>query len=73
MLAERAGISRTTLRKIENSECGVTMDMYANDLFCLRLEKDLLVHTKADSLGRRLQDAELMHTKNTYPRGKING
>ena len=63
MLAERADISRVTLRKAENGESGVTMGVYANVLFCRGLEKDLLRVAGDDPLGRRLQDAELTHTK----------
>jgi transcriptional regulator with XRE-family HTH domain len=62
MLAERAGISRVTLRKVENGEGSVTMAIYANILFCLGLERDLLRLAGDDPLGRRLQDAELTHT-----------
>ena len=62
MLAERAGISRVTLRKVENGENSVTMAIYANVLFCLGLEQDLLRLAGDDPLGRRLQDAELTHT-----------
>jgi len=62
MLAERAGISRVTLRKVENGESTVIMAIYANVLFCLGLEKDLLRLAGDDPLGRRLQDAELTHT-----------
>jgi transcriptional regulator with XRE-family HTH domain len=62
MLAERAGISRVTLRKVENGESSVTMAIYANVLFCLGLEKDLLRLAGDDPLGRRLQDAELTNT-----------
>ncbi len=68
MLSERAGISRTTLRKVENGESNVAMGIYANVLFCLRLEKDLLLLANDDSLGRRLQDAELMQTKERVPK-----
>ncbi|TVQ29344.1 MAG: XRE family transcriptional regulator [Wenzhouxiangella sp.] len=63
MLAERADISRVTLRKVENGESGVTLGVVANVLFCLGLEKDLLLLAGDDPLGRRLQDAELTHTK----------
>ncbi len=70
MLAERAGISRATLRKVENGESSVTMAMYANVLFCLGLEKDLLHLAGDDPLGRRLQDAELTHTKKRVAKRK---
>ena len=63
MLAERADISRTTLYKVENGESGVTMAVYANVLFCLGFEKDLLLLADDDRLGRHLQDAELMQTE----------
>ncbi len=62
MLAERAGVTRVTLRKVENGESSVTMAIYANVLFCLGLEKDLLRLAGDDPLGRRLQDAELTRT-----------
>jgi len=70
MLAERAGISRTTLRKVENGENSVTMAGYANVLLCLGLEKDLLHLAGDDPLGRRLQDAELTHTNKRVAKRK---
>ncbi len=70
MLAERANISRVTLRKVENGESGVTLGVYANVLFCLGLEKDLLLIAGNDPLGRRLQDAELTHTKERVAKRK---
>lgn len=68
MLAERAGMSRTTLRKVENGDSSVTLGAYASALFCLGLEKDLLMIGKDDPLGRRLQDADLTHTKKRVPK-----
>lgn len=63
MLAERAGMTRVTLRKIENGDGGVTMGAYAMVLFCLSLEKDLLLLAKDDVLGRKLQDIGLTTPK----------
>ena len=59
-VAERANISRPTLWNIEKGAGGVAMATYAQVLFVLGLEKDLLKLAGDDSLGRKLQDAELI-------------
>ena len=59
-VAERAGISRNTLTKIERGEEGVAMGDYFRVLAILGLEKDLLLVAKDDELGRALQDAKLV-------------
>ena len=58
-VAERANISRPTLLSIEKGMPGVAMGSYAQVLFVLNLEKDLLKVAADDMLGRKLQDAEL--------------
>jgi len=70
MLAERSGMGRVTLRKVENGNSGVTLGAYASVLFCLGLENDLLIIGKDDALGRRLQDAALTHTKSRVAKQK---
>ncbi len=59
LVAERAGISRGTLVKIEKGDEGVSIGCYFRILAVLGLDKDLLLVAKDDELGRRLQDAKL--------------
>jgi transcriptional regulator with XRE-family HTH domain len=59
-VAERANISRKTLWAVENGSSGVAIGTYARVLFVLGLEKDLLKVAEDDTLGRKLQDAELV-------------
>lgn len=58
-VAERVGISRSTLWQVEKGLPSVSLGTYAQVLFVLGLEKDLQSIAKDDILGRKLQDAEL--------------
>ncbi len=59
-IAERANISRPTLWGIEKGSGRIAMGAYAQVLFVLGLEKDLLKLAGEDLLGRKLQDAKLL-------------
>lgn len=68
-LAERAGISRSTLIKIEKGDEGVSIGYYINVLKAFGLEKDFLTLARDDELGRKLQDAKIT-TKRRAPKTK---
>jgi transcriptional regulator with XRE-family HTH domain len=68
-VAERAGITRTTLWQVEKGAPHVSMGAYAQVLLVLGMEKDLLKLATDDELGRRLQDAQLVTGKRA-PRKK---
>ena len=58
-VAERAGISRTTLVKIEKGDEGVAIGQYFCVLLVLGLGNDIILIARDDELGRKLQDAKL--------------
>jgi transcriptional regulator with XRE-family HTH domain len=62
-VAERANIGRKTLWAIEQGSASVAMGSYAQVLFVLNLEKDLLKVAEDDMLGRKLQDLKLVVKK----------
>ena len=69
-VAERAGMGRSTLVKIEKGEGGVGIGQYVNVLKVLGLENDFLLLAKDDVLGRKLQDAQLTTNKRAPKRDK---
>lgn len=72
-VAERANISRPTLWNIEKGAGSVAMAAYAQVLFVLGLEKDLLKLAGDDPLGRKLQDAELIVKQRAPKKSNKNG
>jgi DNA-binding XRE family transcriptional regulator len=59
MIAQRAGITRKTLYRVERGDPAVALGIYARVLQGLRLENDLASIAADDALGRKLQDAGL--------------
>jgi DNA-binding XRE family transcriptional regulator len=58
-VAQRAGITRKTLYRVERGDPAVALGIYARVLQTLRLESDLASIASDDALGRKLQDASL--------------
>jgi len=58
-VAQRAGITRGTLTRVERGDPAVSLGIYARVLQALRLENDLAAIAADDALGRKLQDAGL--------------
>lgn len=58
-VAGRAGISRTSLYKVESGDPGATMGSYLRVLAALGLESDLHGLAADDKVGRKLQDLAL--------------
>lgn len=59
LVAERAGVSRQTVWKVEKGNSSVAIGIYAKVLAAIGLQEDLLLLAKDDVLGRVLQDAAL--------------
>ncbi|MGK0455852.1 MAG: transcriptional regulator with XRE-family HTH domain [Zhongshania aliphaticivorans] len=70
LLAERAGISRATLYKIEGGEPNVAMGSYFQVLRVLGLEDDFEQLANDDAMGRKLQDLDLV-TRRRAPKQKV--
>ena len=64
LVAERAGISRATLWKVESGNPAVAMGIFAAVLHALNnMDQDLLLVAKDDEFGRQLQDLNLITRK----------
>jgi len=71
-VAERAGISRNTLIKIERGDEGVAIGMYFRVLIVLGLQDDLLLIARDDVLGRTLQDIGLTTPRRASKKPPLN-
>ncbi|MDR3284677.1 MAG: helix-turn-helix domain-containing protein [Treponema sp.] len=70
-VAERAGISRATLHKVESGNPGVAIGAYLKTLYVLNLEEDLSSVARDDEFGRALQDIKLPSRKRASKSGRI--
>lgn len=70
LVAERAGISRTTLWAVEKGSPSVAIGIYAAVLHALNnMDHDLLLIARDDELGRKIQDLDLS-VKRRAPKGR---
>ena len=67
-VAERAGISRSTLYLLESGEANSSLGTLLQVLVALKLEQDLATIGKDDLLGQKLIDAGLLGRSNRQTR-----
>ena len=60
LIAERTGLSRLTVRKIQQGDSTVSIGHYVSVLSVLGLVEDFVNVANDDVLGRKLQDVKLM-------------
>ena len=63
LIAERAGISRATLWRVEKGDPGVAIGIYAKVLAAIGLPNDITLLARDDELGRIIQDSELLNKR----------
>lgn len=74
LVAERAGVSRATVWKVENGDPSVAIGIYAAVLHALNnMDQDLLLIAKDDILGQKLRDLELNKKKRAPKKRKELG
>ncbi len=59
LFAERMGVARDTLHRLEKGDPGISLGTYLRALRILGLDEDLDLIARDDTLGRKLQDARL--------------
>lgn len=70
VVAQRAGISRSSLYKAEAGDAGVTLGTYLRLLAVLGLEMDINALAADDKVGRKLQDLALETLSSSSRRGR---
>lgn len=68
VVAQRAGISRTSLYKVEAGDPGATLGTYLRVLVVLGLEGDINALAADDKVGRKLQDLALEPSRSSSRR-----
>ena len=71
LFAERMGVSRDTLHRLERGDPGISLGTYLRALRVLGLDSDIDLLARDDVLGRKLQDERL--TRRRRGRGGHDG
>ena len=71
LFAERMGVSRETLRRLEAGDPNIALGTYMRALRVLGLDKDIDTIARDDVLGRRLQDVAALGAA-PRPRGRVS-
>ena len=69
-VAERAGVSRSTLHALEKGSAGTSLGKFLQVLVVMGLEADLTRLATDDVLGRKLEDARLTESRRRAPKKK---
>ena len=72
-VAERAGISRSTLHLMEAGSAGTALGKLLQVLVVLGLDADITRLAADDVFGRKLEDARLSETRQRAPRKSPGG
>ena len=70
-VAERAGVSRSTLHLMENGSAGISLGKLVQVLAVLGMEQDISAVGSDDNLGRKLEDAPLTESRRRAPKKKL--
>ena len=73
VVAQRSGISRTSLYKVETGHSGATLGTYLRVLAVLGLEGDINALAADDRVGRKLQDLALERAPSLPSRRRTSG
>jgi len=71
LFAERMGVSRETLRRLEAGDPNIALGTYMRALRVLGLDKDIDTIASDDALGRKLQDVAAL-AATPRPRGSTS-
>jgi transcriptional regulator with XRE-family HTH domain len=71
LFAERMGVSRETLRRLEKGDPTIAVGTYLRALRVLGLDNDVDAIARDDVLGRKLQDIELLKPKRKKSKGEL--